>query len=139
MAQNPNGNPITAYNDNSIPFGGIGVNAPVHFFRGQSAPTDLGVYLIESITITRPPKEVQRPDQLGGPNGFALVKGQDTASAKVQMAITTTAQLQMGDYFSYTFDATVGTEKYVVKQVSQAYEMNSYWFVNVELIRAYYT
>ena len=139
MGVNSTPTPVTSYNDNSIPFGGIGVSVPVHFYRGQTSPADLGQFLIEMVSTKRPSKMTERPDQLGGPNGWSAVLAQVGGTAKVQLPLASTGILQLGDYFSYTFDATIGVEKLVIVNIDQTYQEGQYWFQTVELKKAYYT
>jgi hypothetical protein len=123
-----------AFIDNSVPYGSFVVS----LYRGQGGSAVLqGSYILESITVSRPTNKVLRPDQLGGPNGFALQNQQETASGVLQIASSAASFPRNGDWFQLTSDPTITNEKWVIDSISQPYEMNGYFKSNVTLIKAY--
>lgn len=120
----------TSYNDGNVPFGGFTVT----LYRGTSA---LGTYILETFTPSRPTKKVERSDQFGGPNGFALVNAQESANGVLQIAITSTPFPQRGDFFTLSSDPTIGNEKWVIESISQPFEAGTYYKSTVQLMKTY--
>lgn len=133
--------------DNAVPYG----SRYEDFKTGtQASPTDIAYYLLENITIARAGNVTYRPDPVGGPNGFVLVNGQDTMSAKAQLATNATTTLKRGNWFKDTFDPSDGTtaiglpssgspthtEVWVIINSSDKFEMNGYWYQDLSLARA---
>lgn len=128
---------VQVFNDNSIPYGSFIIPS---ILRGQTGPVSvLTNAIMENFTVQRPTKEVERTDQIGGPNGFALVNAQESATGVIQIATSVSNNPQRGDYFTLTVDAAIGAEKWVIKEISQPYEMNGYWKQNVQLKKAYFS
>jgi hypothetical protein len=111
-----------AYNNTSIPYG-----ARVDtFYRSPTIGTgaftggaNLGAYIAETVTLSRPAKVIERRDELGGPNGSVGVIDFVTGTATVQLATSATLQLRPGDCFNDTFDSSLGSEAFVVEEASQ--------------------
>lgn len=97
--------------------------------------TDLGNYIFENITLNRPVKEILRPDEIGGPNGFVQVNDYVTGSFTLQYGGGTTNIVwpRNGDWFSDTFDAQVGAEYFELHSVSYPFEMNGYFKITGSL------
>ncbi len=113
--------PSTAelYNDNSVPFGSIIANI------GGSD------YILESITVTLPTKVIERHDEKGGPNGFVIVRGFETASAVLQVPVADQFPA-LGDYFSQSLGGSISA-RWVIADMGIPYEMNGYRKVNITL------
>lgn len=124
-----------AYNDNNVPYG----SRTESLKRGQTSPTTLGTYILENITINRPVAEIDRTDQVGGPNGWVAVNKQEDGSVTVQYASTSATWPQNGDWFQDTFDPNIGVEKFVLINLGIPFEINGYFKVNAKLKKAYYT
>lgn len=134
--------PAPAFVDGSFVFGGR-----YELFKSGSVAgaTNIGWYCCESIQPTRPSVSVNRPDPIGGPNGFVIVKGQETMSIKAQIA-TGAFPLHVGHWFQDSFltgtpvsgsPSTGGTsETWVIESASEAYETGSYLYQNLTLKRA---
>lgn len=138
----PNANQV--YVDNSVPFGSriesIGTIA--------AGPTVSGgqTYVLENITLNYPTKEIRRPDQVGGPNGFVLVRDQPTGSAVIQVPMGSGAYNAstggwdgvpwptLGQGFIDRFLAS--SEVWIISSIGQPYEMNGYYKANINLIQA---
>ena len=119
------------YNDGNVPFG---VPAqPITMQRGANA--NLGTYILESFTPSRPTKKVTRPGAYGEPNGFALVPDYNTASGVLQIALASTVFPQTGDFFTLTVDPNVPNEKWVIESISQPFEMQGYYKQNITCIK----
>lgn len=135
-----------AYNDGAIPFGS---RVELFCYGGTANPSYRGWYVLESIKPNRPSVTVQRPNQIGGPNGFAIVASQETLSAKAQLATQSTATVKIGDWFQDSLDPSSGTvvigapatsgtnETWVVDSASESFEMNGYWYQDLTLLRAH--
>lgn len=123
-----------AYLDSAIPYGGRIVSVK----SGGGAGSAIGSYKAESITINRPTKTVERPDEVGGPNGFAVVNAQETGSCVLQIDAGAECP-KNGYWFSETFDLKSGAsaETWVINSVGQPFEMQGYFKVNCNLIRAH--
>src|ERR1035441_9448637 len=91
---NPTASQATAYNDGNIQFGSLIVS-----IYGPPQPNGSlrGVYILESIPFQRKSKVIERPDEIGGPNGFVVINAQHEATAVLQMGDTTTSRPQIGD------------------------------------------
>lgn len=124
-----------AFNDNAVPYG----SRTEVLKRNQLSPATLGTYVCESISISRPAKEIERPDQVGGPNGFVLVNAQEDGSCVIQWGNSGTPAPQNGDWFVDTFDSNIGVEKYVLLNIGLPFEINGYYKANAKLKRAYYS
>lgn len=134
--------PAPAFIDDAVPFGGR-----YELFKSGAVAggTSIGWYCCESLQPTRPSVGVNRPNPIGGPNGFVLVKGQETMSIKAQIAAGG-VPLQVGQWFQDSFltgtlvpglPSTGGTlETWVIESASEAYEMGSYNYQNLSLKRA---
>src|SRR5215467_15217090 len=116
--------PSAIYNDNSVPFGsrseiigGIG-------------------YILEDINLTSPTKTIERPNQIGEPNGFVLVQQLPTGSAVVQIPTSSSNQPHVGDTFTDTFFGSTA-ETWVVSQVGTPISYGSYRKVNISLVMAH--
>ncbi|MDB6022932.1 MAG: hypothetical protein JWQ04_2789 [Pedosphaera sp.] len=123
---------VEAYNDGGVPYGSFSITT---WMRKTVALT--GAYILENFNVKRPTKVVERPDQIGGPNGFALVNAQETATGVSQVATSNTNRLQRGDFFTLTVDANIGAEKWVIQDLDDPYEMNGYYKQNLTLRKAY--
>jgi hypothetical protein len=110
------------YNDGSLQYGAPGF---VNIFT--RAGVLVGSYLIESFTPSDPTNTIERPDQIGGPNGFVDVAKQKTANAVIQLGVAGAAWPANGNYFNVTSDPAQGSEKWVLGNRSTPEEMNSYW------------
>lgn len=139
--------PPVAYNDNAP---GFGSRYELFQYGGTAAGTYRGWYCLESIRPSRPGKIVERPNPLGGPNGFAIVAGQERMTAKAQLPSQSAATLKIGDWFQDSLDPSDGTavlglpatgasakETWVVESTTDAFEMNGYWYQDLNLILAH--
>lgn len=132
--------------DNAVPYG----SRYEDIKNGtQASPTDIGYYLFENITVSRVGNVTYRPDPVGGPNGFVLVNGQDTMSAKAQLATNSTPTIKRGNWFKDSFDPANGTvavglpavtptnpDIFVVINSSDKFEINGYWYQEVSFAKA---
>jgi hypothetical protein len=112
------------YNDQSIAF-------------GSRTETIGGVsYVLEDINLTYPTKTIERPNQIGEPNGFAVVAGLPTGTAVVQIPNSSSNQPHLGDTFTDTFSGS-SNETWVVTQIGAPIQYGSYRKVNVNLTMAH--
>jgi hypothetical protein len=103
------------FNDGALPYG-----SRVEVFNRVNGPGSTGVlgnYILENISISRPTTLIQRFDQIGGPTGSVGVPKHVTGSATSQLAATTTTFLRNGDWFSDTFDSSLGLEYFYIYDV----------------------
>ena len=107
----------TPYVDNSVPFG------------GQLVTINAIPYIFESPNIKRPTKKITRPNQIGEPNGFALVADYVTGSSPVQITTSASDRLEVGTTF--TADFGNGSETWVIGEADEEHPMNGYWKQNV--------
>lgn len=56
-----------------------------------------GAAVLESFEVTEPTFEIARQNELGVPNGFALVQEPKTATATAQLATTSATYVSAGD------------------------------------------
>lgn len=114
-----------AYVDNQVPFGS---RTELLMRAGVSQ----GTYIFENINLKRPSKVIERPDEIGEPNGFVAVRGFQTGTAVVQIPTADSEFPRVGDYIEDTF-STGAVERWVVTDVDEVYEMNSYYKTNISL------
>jgi hypothetical protein len=112
------------YNDQSVPFG------------SRTEVTTNGTFIFEDINITHPTKTIERPDQIGQPNGFVLVAGLPTGTAVVQIPLTSSNIPHVGDTFQDTFLGNA-SETWVISHVSPPITTGGYRKVNVNLVMAH--
>lgn len=129
------------YNSNSVPHS-IPGGAVSWFDKDGGAK---GVRTIEGFQPTRNVVKVMRPNQQGGPGGFALVEAeQATGSTTVQTPTTgastaATALITAGDYFIMDFTTLGGAvEKWVASDCSEGYETAQYWKQTVALLKDHF-
>lgn len=109
----------TPYVDNAVPFG------------SRTETINTLVYVFEHISIKRPSKIIERPDQIGQPNGWVAVPGFPTGTAVVQIANAATPRLNIGDRF--TDDFGNGAEVWVVVDSDNPFPIHDYWKQNVTI------
>ena len=56
-----------------------------------------GAVILESFEPSEPTAEINRQNELGAPNGFALIDEPRTATAVAQLATTSSTYIQRGD------------------------------------------
>lgn len=128
-----------AYLSNAVPYGAL--TPPILIKRGvpRASASLVNTVLIDDCTLNREVKKGERPDEIGGDNGWWMVNGLVTGSCVIQMPITPTsspnAWPQNGDWFEYTFNAEIGVERMVIGPVGIPYQVNGYWKVNATLTR----
>jgi len=112
------------YVDGAIPFGVFTVDLK----RGVGAGTAVVTCVCESFNLTKPGNVINRPNEIGGPNGWAVVAGQETATGVLQIATSTTETPKIGDWFSRIMDrkAASTAETWVITNTSEPFEMNGY-------------
>jgi hypothetical protein len=111
------------YNDNGIPHGGF-----IAVFNSA------GFMKVESFSPEMPGKTINRPDEIGSPNGWAGVDDQETASATVQIPTFSGSALTKGDFFISS--GALHSYKWVVVGLSERYQMGDYWKVDARFQRA---
>jgi len=76
-----------------------------------------GAAILESFEFTEPTNEIPRQNELGAPNGFALLAEPRTATATAQLATSSTTYVSRGDTTSISIkNGTAVT--FVVTQAS---------------------
>lgn len=126
---------IEAYNDNAIQYG-TKVEAIKRGPTRSGASTVIASTVLENLTINRPVKEIDRADEIGGPNGWAAVNAQVDGNCVVQMGAAGTNWPHNGDWFEDTLDAAYGLERFVLLNMGTPYEQNGYYKVNAKLKKA---
>ena len=122
------------YNDNAVPFG-----SRVEDIKrgGTGSPTLIGTFILESISITRPSKVGERPNQIGQPNGWWVTNGYEHATCVIQIPTEAAEWPKIGDWFEDIFDGTgvadLEAEHWVIVEITQPYGMHDYWKCNANL------
>lgn len=111
-----------AYNDGALQYGAPGLTV-----ISYGASSTRGTFLIEEFTPSYPTSEIERPDQVGGPNGFVDVNKQAKANCTIQLGVAGAAWPQNGDWFIYAPDPSKPGEKWVIANQSTPQQMNGYW------------
>jgi hypothetical protein len=122
----------TSYQDNAVPFG----SRTEDIKRGLVASaTDVGTYIFEDISLKRPGHVGERPDQIGGPNGWWVTATWPTGTGTIQVPIASSETPKIGDWFQDTFDGITDAplETWVIVDVDQPFKINDYFKVNVTL------
>ena len=103
--------------------------------KANGSATDPTTFKLENITLNRPGRVINRPDHLGAPNGWVLEEDQETGSAVIQIAALdlTKDYPAIGWYFEEDFGATDSSERWVITNVGQVYDMNGYFKANIDL------
>ncbi|MEM6884780.1 MAG: hypothetical protein AAF571_07080 [Verrucomicrobiota bacterium] len=112
-------------NDGSIPYG------------SRVITINLVTYVADNIEVQRPTKEILRTDEVDEPSGAVTYADFVTGSATLQMATSSTAMPPLGQTFTETFDTTVGSETFIIKNVSQPFEKGGERKVSIEFRKAY--
>ena len=125
------------YNSNSIKYGVFKADVKYGTEPGTARITSA---IFEACSITRGTKAITRPNEIGSPNGFALVNDWNTGSATIQIPKDPTnganpGTPQKGDWFVATLDSTIGAEKWVIEHTTQGFEMTGYYKVAVTVRR----
>ena len=121
-----------AYIDNQVPFG----SRVEDFKRGTGAGTDVGTYILESISLTRPAKIIERPNQIGEPNGWVAVSGFAHGTCVVQIPTEASEYPKIGDWFEDAFDGTdanAADERWVIVDITQPYAIADYFKCNATI------
>ena len=117
------------FNSGNVPHG----SKVVTVFKattGGAAPASPANWKLENITINRPTKKIARPDELGAPNGWAIVNDQVTMTAVAQVATAGDTDWPAPG-LNFTDDFGYGSERFVVTDASVAMQMADYWKVNI--------
>lgn len=96
--------------------------------------TTAGSIVVESLTKDKPSAHIiNQSDSLGAPSKWAGVAGFQTASAVVQLPVTTgtVTEIVLGDDF--TAPSTHGGGAYVVTNCSEAFQVGDYWKATLQL------
>ena len=135
------------YNDGQVPYGSrveallrsaAPFVAPAPGTGGQitggAFPTvPLGNYVLESITVTRDTKMIERNDQINSPNGGVGVKGLVEGSCVIQIATGASTEPAAGDIFTDIFDATIGPETFVLHKLGAPFGAGDYYKRNATI------
>jgi hypothetical protein len=119
------------YIDNQVPYGAFA--ADLKSGPQLTATTVIAAAVFENFTPNRPSNKINRPNEIGGPNGFAIVATQETGSGTIQWPTTATTSPKIGHWFQYTFDGANGAaaETWVITDTSEPREMNGYFKSNI--------
>ena len=110
---------MSTFVDNQVPFGSRIVTINGH------------PYVFENISIKRPSKIIERPNQIGEPNGWVSISGFPTGTGVAQLATSATDRLVNGDKFVDDFGH--GSETWVVVDTDDPFPMHDYWKQNVTI------
>lgn len=114
------------FNDHSIPRGGFVASFAV-----------AGAVKVERYNPVRPSKVVERPDEVGGPNGWSGVAAQNRGTATVQIPTNSGSAIALGD--SFVEPVAFGGRAMVVVEISDLYESESYWKQDLTLMCAHFS
>jgi hypothetical protein len=114
-----------AYNDGTIPYG------------SRVLTINTVTYIANNIRISRPTKVIRRTNELDEPTGSVGIKDFVTGSAELQLATSSTAEPPQGQTFAVTFDATIGSETFLIKDVDRPEEKGSDKKVNITFVKKY--
>ena len=88
-------------------------------------------YVADDVTVNRPTITVERPDELGEPDGQYTRAAQVTGTATLQLATGSTVIPTLGLEFTETFVASIGAETFYLDNVDQVESNQSEKKVNV--------
>lgn len=114
------------YNDNNVPHGGFIANF-----------NNAGFLKVESFRPSIPGKVINRPDEVGSPNGWAGVTDQETATGTVQIPTSAGNGVRLGDFFVDT--VARHSYKWAVVGIDEEYESGNYWKSQVRFQRSIFT
>lgn len=96
-------------NDGSVQYGS----------RVLTIPTSGGTaFVADNVELTRPTNIIEQTDQINEPSGQVVIAGFVTGSATVQMQASVDPPV-LGEEFDAEFDATTGSETFIVTEVTQ--------------------
>ncbi len=122
------------YNTGAVDYGCKTVAWQRGAWTSVSSPTPIAAAaILDSLTINRPTERIDRPNQIGEPNGFVLVPKTVTGECVMQHAAL--VQPEVGDYFVLTLDTSIGEEMFVFESVGTPYEVNGYLKSNITLVK----
>lgn len=125
-----------SYTDNQVPIGSIVATI-------TSAPPSTAVFIanavFDDVSLSLPGKVVERTDEMGRDNGWALIATTITAglpvtgSGTVQVPTATASNQLGGKAFSYAFDgSSTATAKFVITETSIPFAKDGYYKVNCQ-------
>ena len=123
------------YTDNQVPIGSIVASI-------TSAPPSTAVVIanavFDDVTLNLPGKVVERTDEVGKDNGWALIATTLTAglpvtgTGTVQVPTATASNQLGGKAFAYAFDgSSTATSKFVITDTGIPFAKDGYYKVNV--------
>lgn len=122
------------YNDAAVPFGS---RTETINRGGTAAPTEIGTYILENISLTRPGVVKERPNEIGQPNGWWVVSGFEHGTCVIQIPTTASEWPKIGDWFEDVFDGTdvtdAATEHWTIVEITQPYAIADYWKCNATI------
>lgn len=111
-----------AFIDGSVVIGSFSADIK----RGtQASPTTIVVAAVfDNFTATTPANVIQKPNTIGGANGFSVVNTQEVASGTVQLLSATTETVKNGDWISFVRDGKGGAtaEVWVLHNIGDPFE-----------------
>ncbi len=125
------------FNSGNVPYGSF-IVALKKLAGGTPSATDPANWKLEDMNVTRPGRVIDRPDNLGAPNGWVLEEGQETGTAIIQIQVKDFSKdyPKIGMYFDINVGyggAATGAERWVITNVGNAYPMSGYWKANINL------
>jgi hypothetical protein len=110
----------------------------VNVFRGTlGSGSSIGMYECETNTVTRPTNVIRRKDHTGAPTGSVGQPDFVTITGTLQLATTSSAPIQQGDYFSDTWDSAIGAETFIIESVTHPEEQLAYKKATFTAIKKY--
>ena len=105
--------------------------------RVITVPTSTGTaFVADSVEVKRPTTVIEQTNELGEPSGQALIAGFVTGSAQFQMQVSVDAPV-LGEEFAETFDSTIGSETFIVADVSTPETSDGEKKVSIEFRKKY--
>lgn len=114
-------------NDGSVQYGSRTLQIPV---------TTGTTFVADSCEVNRPTNVIEQTDEIGEPSGQVIVDGFVTGSAQLQMQASVDAPV-LGEEFAVTWDATIGSETFIVSSVSQPETKDGEKKCNIEFRKKY--
>jgi hypothetical protein len=130
---------MVTWTDNSIGAGSI--VATINSGNPTASTAYISSAVFDDVTLNMPGIVIQRTDEVGKDNGFALIANSlstaggppVTGTATVQIPTSTSGNQLCGKWFGYDFDTSTGgsTACFVITSATDVRGKDGYWKVNI--------
>lgn len=121
------------YNDGTVQYG----SRDLDIVTSITSTAAIGTYVADNVNVTRAVNKIKRTDKVGSPSGSVGVSGDITGTATLQLANSSAKEPVGGNAFSVTLDSTIGTEVFVIQDVTRAESKEAEKKINITFEKKY--